>query len=190
MHYLKNITLSYLTNSTDKNQSIILARVLRTSIGVPAESQIQELFCSSVKFDHKISISVCIARNTNYGHPERASFEKFKTFGLGQTNWAEIFWGILGIFGQSISSILTLWVPCPWKNVAGSFSYKKLPITIFKGLGFLTSAIFLWLSFSLQKVWQNHSQSNELHNRLFHTLDLYLSHLKSNNECALTCQAT
>ena len=33
-------------------------------------------------------------------------------------------------------------------------------------------------------------QSIELHNCLFHTLDLYLSHLKSNNECALTCQAT
>ena len=33
-------------------------RVLTTSIGVPAETQIQELFCSSVNFDHKISISV------------------------------------------------------------------------------------------------------------------------------------
>ena len=29
----------------------------RKCIGLPAESQIQELFCSSVKFDHKISIS-------------------------------------------------------------------------------------------------------------------------------------
>jgi hypothetical protein len=25
-----------------------------------------------------------------YGHPERAFFQKFETFGLGQTNWAEI----------------------------------------------------------------------------------------------------
>ena len=25
-----------------------------------------------------------------YGHPERAFFQKLETFGLGQTNWAEI----------------------------------------------------------------------------------------------------
>ena len=63
---------------------------------------------------------------TNYGHPERVFFQKFETFGLGQTNWAEILWGIWGISGQTISTILALWVPCPWENVAGSFSYKKL----------------------------------------------------------------
>ena len=27
---------------------------------------------------------------TDYGHPERAFFPKFETFGFGQTNWAEI----------------------------------------------------------------------------------------------------
>ena len=27
---------------------------------------------------------------TDYGHPERAFFQKFETFGLGQTNWAKI----------------------------------------------------------------------------------------------------
>ena len=37
------------------------------------------------------------------GHPERAFFQKFETFGLGQTNWAEILGGILGIFSQTIS---------------------------------------------------------------------------------------
>ena len=26
----------------------------------------------------------------DYGHPERAFFQKLETFGLGQTNWAEI----------------------------------------------------------------------------------------------------
>ena len=41
------------------NASSEYSGLLRTSIGVPAESQIQELFCSSVKFDHKISISEC-----------------------------------------------------------------------------------------------------------------------------------
>jgi hypothetical protein len=64
--------------------------------------------------------------DTDYGHPERAFFQKFETFGLGQTNWAEILWGILGISGQTISTILAQWVPCPWERVAGSLSYKKL----------------------------------------------------------------
>ena len=31
-----------------------------------------------------------------------------------------------GICGQTISTILALWVPCPWENIAGSFSYRKL----------------------------------------------------------------
>ena len=65
-------------------------------------------------------------RTTDNGHPERAFFQKFKTFGLGQTNWAEILWGIWGISGQTISIIQALWVPCPWESVAGSLSYKKL----------------------------------------------------------------
>jgi hypothetical protein len=38
------------------------------------------------------------------GHPDRAFFQKIETFGLGQTNWAEILGGILGIFGQFIST--------------------------------------------------------------------------------------
>ena len=64
----------------------------------------------------------------DYGHSERAFFQKLETFGFGQTNWAEIFWGIWGIFDQTISTILALWVPCPWENVAGSFSCKKLRV--------------------------------------------------------------
>ena len=53
-------------------------------------------------------------------------FQKSETFGLGQTNWAEILWCIWGISGQTVSTILALWVPCPWENVAGSLSHKKL----------------------------------------------------------------
>jgi hypothetical protein len=33
-------------------------------------------------------ISVLL-KHTDYGHPDRAFFQKFETFGLGQTNWAE-----------------------------------------------------------------------------------------------------
>ena len=31
-----------------------------------------------------------MGRTTDYGHPERAFFQKSETFGLGQTNWTEI----------------------------------------------------------------------------------------------------
>ena len=37
---------------------------------------------------------------TGYGHPERVFFRKSQTFGLGQTNWAENFGDIWGIFGR------------------------------------------------------------------------------------------
>ena len=43
--------------------------------------------------------------STDYGHPERVFFfRKSQTFGLGQTNWAEKFWGIWGIFGRFFST--------------------------------------------------------------------------------------
>ena len=44
-------------------------------------------------------------------------FQKWLTFGLGQTNWAKIFWGIWAILSQTISTFLALWVPCPRENV-------------------------------------------------------------------------
>ena len=45
---------------------------------------------------------------TDNGHSERAFFQKFKTFGLGQTNWAEILEDILAISSQTIGTILAL----------------------------------------------------------------------------------
>ena len=29
-------------------------------------------------------------RPTDYGHPDRAFFQKLETLGLGQTNWVEV----------------------------------------------------------------------------------------------------
>ena len=37
-------------------------------------------------------------------HGLRTPNEAFFHFGLGQTNWADKFWGIWGIFGQTIST--------------------------------------------------------------------------------------
>ena len=45
---------------------------------------------------------------TDNGHPERAFFQKFETFGLGQTIWAEILGGISAISSQTIGTILVL----------------------------------------------------------------------------------
>ena len=55
-----------------------------------------------------VSCKMQISRPTDNGHPERAFFQKIKTLGLGQTTWAEIFWGILGISKQTIGAILAL----------------------------------------------------------------------------------
>jgi hypothetical protein len=40
--------------------------------------------------------------------PRESFFQKLETFGLEQTNWAEILYGIWGISGQTISIILAL----------------------------------------------------------------------------------
>ena len=45
---------------------------------------------------------------TDNGHPERPFFQKFESFGLGQTNWAEILGCILVISSQTIGTIESL----------------------------------------------------------------------------------
>ena len=97
-------------------------------------------------------------KTTDYGHPDRAFFQKFETFGLGQTNWAEILWGIWGISGQTISTILALWVPCPWESVAGSLSYKKL---WFLGLKHTTP------KYSQNKIWAVKNLGNNVRTSVF-----------------------
>ena len=41
--------------------------------------------------------------------PNEAFFIEIQAFGLGQTNWADKFWGIWGIFGQTISTHFGSW---------------------------------------------------------------------------------
>ena len=53
-------------------------------------------------------LSYWIPKGNDNGHPERAFFQKFKSFGLGQTNWAEILGCILVISSQTIGTILAL----------------------------------------------------------------------------------
>ena len=72
------------------------------------------------------AIETGIILSTDYGHPERALFKNPKLLGLGRQIGHNFFWGIWGIFGQTISTTLALWVKGPWENVLGCFSYKKL----------------------------------------------------------------
>ena len=61
----------------------------------------------SDRFENTVSLGH-IPISTDNGHPERAFFQKFETFGLGQTNWAEILGGILAISSKPIGTILAL----------------------------------------------------------------------------------
>ena len=55
----------------------------------------------------KISlVPIVVAETAQPQNTERAFFRKPQTFGLGQTNWAENFGGIWGIFGRFISAYL------------------------------------------------------------------------------------
>ena len=58
-----------------------------------------------------------LVQNTDYGHPERAFFQKFDIFGLGQTNWATS--------GQTISTILALWF-LGLKHITPKYSQNKI----------------------------------------------------------------
>ena len=98
---------------------------------------------------------------TDYGHPERAFFQKFETFGLGQTNWVEILSCIWGISGQTISTILALCVPCPLERVAGSLFYEKL---WFSDLKHITPKC------TQNKIWAVKNSGNIVHTSIFGVL--------------------
>ena len=52
------------------------------------QCNIQEVMASYIHYISSAVNSTC--QNTDYGHPDRAFFQKSQTVGLGQTNWAEI----------------------------------------------------------------------------------------------------
>ena len=72
-------------------------------------------------------------------NPFWSFFQKSRTFGLGQTFWAETFWGIWGIFGRTISTHFgTVSLCFPLFN---HYFYKNLSLyiqlpNIYLGLGF------------------------------------------------------
>ena len=70
------------------------------------------------KFPPELSSLYCVmAGTTDYGRPISFFSLKFRSFGLGQTYWADKFWGIWSIFCQTISihfGTVNDWVPCPY----------------------------------------------------------------------------
>ena len=84
-----------LTFCRHSNASSQYSGLLRTSIGVPAESQIQKLFCLSVKFDHNISITVKVSFYS--GVPEiRLGYPKFMLWFAfeKQCNLIKLHWSV------------------------------------------------------------------------------------------------
>ena len=59
--------------------------------------------------------------NYFFNHGLRTPGESFFPKIWNFWSWADKL-GIWGIFGQAISTMLALWVPCPWESVAGSLS--------------------------------------------------------------------
>ena len=48
--------------------------------------------------------AAALAVSTDYGRPMKLFSLKSSSFGLWQTNWANKFWGIWGIFDRTIST--------------------------------------------------------------------------------------
>jgi hypothetical protein len=74
----------------------------------------------------------------DYRRPLKPFSLKSQTFGLGQTIWADKFWGIWGIFGQFIST--------HFSNVSplSMFSINQ-PLFLQKKQAFISkSQIFIW----------------------------------------------
>ena len=87
-------------------------------------------FSSSLSFTPRIKGARVLVWPTDYDCPMKPFPLKFRAFGLGQTNWEDKFWGILDIYGQTISNLLVQWVPCLCFPSFNHFFYKKLSLYI------------------------------------------------------------
>ena len=78
---------------------------------------------------------------TDYRLPMKPFSSKFQTFGLGQTIWADIFWGMWGIFGRLISTHFGRVSPLSMFYINQPLFLPKLSLCIqipnmYLGLGF------------------------------------------------------
>ena len=93
--------------------------------------------------------------------PNEAIFSlKSRTFGLGQTNWADKFWGIWGIFGQTISTHFATVSPLSMFSIIQSlFPQKTKPLYPYSkylfGIGIwicVIARVFQSFSFLLERL--------------------------------------
>ena len=93
---------------TDTSDPDVLYNALKTILNATKSNQYAWPFQTPVDRKMVRMIYYLLVKTMDNGHPERAFFQKFETFGLGQTNWAEIWGDILAISSQTIGTILTL----------------------------------------------------------------------------------
>ena len=67
--------------------------------------------------------------STDYGRPIKPFLLKSRTFGLGQTNWADKFWGVWGIFDKTITTHFGTVSPLSmFSNIQPLFLQKTKPL--------------------------------------------------------------
>ena len=90
--------------------------IVRLASGRQARLRHQICVCSKFAYHHD-------ARTTD---AQRSLFSlKYRTFGLGQTNWVDKFWGIWGIFGQTISTHFGIMSPLSMLSIIQPLFLQK-----------------------------------------------------------------
>ena len=95
------------------------------SIAFLAYSSDGSLFATAGANDRLVRVwyqnQQCKLKVMDYGHPARVFFRKSQTFGMEQTNWAENFGSIWGIFGRFISTHFIILGPFSMFSIHQSF---------------------------------------------------------------------
>ena len=99
--------------------------------------------CFNAHFGH---MKLSFVPTTDYRHPEKVFIQKSQTFGFGQTNWADNFWGIWGTFGRFISTYF---------GTVGSLSMFSInqPLFLQKNQAFISNSqilILIWAAKNLR----------------------------------------
>ena len=80
--------MTKLCNSGHTTKVLLIKSFNVSCIGWCSELELQQY---RLPQNQNVVVLKQVPKTMDYGHPERAFFQKFETFGLGQTNWAEIY---------------------------------------------------------------------------------------------------
>ena len=102
-------------------------------------------------------------------HPEGAFFQKSQTFALGQTFWAEIFWGNWGIFSCTISIHFGTVISLSMFSIIQPLLLQK------------TKSLYpIWFEFGPQRIWDLAFSHLNLIVETDIILHLYITHYSRN----------